>query len=278
MPDPKQVIVMALLLWGVMPNAYSAENATFSIAGGVEKFNWSEYNSRGRELLEESGLRYTIGGNYDNLRRLNSGAVFSLAGKLYAGAVDYDGETQITATPVQSTTNYLGFQFDALGGYRFARRLHGLDLLGGAGLDFWLRSIDGTYVPGVGQVSGGDEDYYVFFAKLGLGYFHEMGKARHYLQAGIKYPFFVYEKAYSSRSDDLTLKPKGRPSLFAKYQMEFGSAMRNHFGLTFYYDRYRFDQSDIVVETAGGVPTGFVVWQPESHQNTLGVQLAYYFR
>lgn len=278
MPDPKQVIVMALLLWGVMPNAHSAKNATFSIAGGVEKFNWSEYNSRGRELLEESGLRYTIGGNYDNLRRLNSGAVFSLAGKLYAGAVDYDGETQITATPVQSTTNYLGLQFDALGGYRFARRLHGLDLLGGAGLDFWRRSIDGTYVPGVGQVSGADEDYYVFFAKLGLGYFHEMGKARHYLQAGIKYPFFVYEKAYSSRSDDLTLKPKGRPSLFAKYQMEFGSAMRNHFGLTFYYDRYRFDQSDIVVETAGGVPTGFVVWQPESHQNTLGVQLAYYFR
>ena len=283
MPDPKQVIVIALLLWGVMPNAHSTENTIFSIVGGAEKFNWSEYNSRGRELLEESGLRYTIGGNYDNLRRLNSGEIFSLGGKLYVGAVDYDGETQtadiqIAGTPVQSTTKYFGVQFDALGGYRFARRLHGLDLLGGAGIDFWLRSIDDSYVSGLGQVYGGDENYYAFFAKLGLGYFHEMGKARHYLQAGVKYPFFVYEYAYPSSSDDITLKPKGKASLFAKYQIELGSAMRNRFGLTVYYDSYRFDQSDAVAKTVNGVPTGLAFVQPESHQNTLGIQLGYYFR
>ncbi len=280
MPNTKKVIIITLLLLGAMPSAYSAENATFSMSGGVEKFNWSEFDSSGRELLEESGLRYTFGGNFDNLRRLDSGGIFSLGGKFYAGAVDYDGETQLTAIPVQSTTSYFGAQFDALGGYRFARHLHGLDVVGGAGLDFWLRSIDDTYVPGLGQVYGGDEDYYAFFAKLGLGYFHEMGKARHYMQAGIKYPFFVYEYAYSSGLDDLTLKPKGRPSLFVKYQIEFGSAIRNRFGLTVYYDSYRFDQSDEVVTTviSGGVLRRYLVWQPESHQNTLGIQLAYYFR
>ena len=277
MPNSKQVIIITLLL-GVMPNAYPVEkNAAFSITGGVEKFNWREFGSNGRELLDESGLRYSFGANYDNLRRINSGTIFSLAGKVYAGDVDYDGETQPSAIPLQSTTTYFGAQFDAMGGYRFARHLHGLDLLGGAGLDFWLRSIDDAYIPGIGQVSGGEEDYYAFFAKLGLGYFHEMGKARHYLQAGIKYPFFVYEYAYSSRSDDLTLKPKGRPSLFVKYQIEFGSAMRNRFGLNFYYDSYQFDQSDAVVDTAGGIPTGYIVWQPESQQKTLGIQLAYYF-
>ncbi len=278
MPNPKQVIIVTLLLLGAVPRAYSAENATFSIAGGVEKFNWREFDSSGRELLEESGLRYTLGGNYDNLRRLNSGAIFSLAGKIYAGAVDYDGETQKTAIPVQSTTNYIGAQFDAVGGHRFARRLHGLDLFGGAGLDSWQRSIDDTYVPGLGQVYGGDEDYYALYAKLGLGYFHEMGKARHYMQAGIKHPFFVYEYAYSSGSDDITLKPKGKSSLFAKYQIEFGSAMRSRFGLSIYYDSYRFDQSDAVAETVNGIPTGDAFVQPKSHQNILGIQLAYYFR
>lgn len=278
MPNSKQVIIITLLL-GIIPNAHSVEkNAAFSMAGGVEKFNWREFASNGRELLDESGLRYSFGGNYDNLRRINSGSIFSLAGKVYAGDVDYDGETQLNAIPVQSTTTYFGAQFDAMGGYRFAHHLHGLDLLGGAGLDFWLRSIDDAYVPGLGQVSGGDEDYYAFFAKLGLGYFHEMGKARHYLQAGVKYPFFVYEYAYPGGSDDITLKPKGKASLFAKYQIEFGSAMRKRFGLTVYYDSYRFDQSDAVAEKVNGLFTGNAFVQPESHQNTLGVQLGYYFR
>ena len=277
MPNSNQIIAIVLLLVGAVSGARAAEHGTFSMAGGVEKFNWREFDSRSRELLEESGVRYTFSGAYDNLRRINSGGVFSLGGRVYAGAVDYDGETQGTAIPVQSTTHYFGAQFDALGGYRFAHHLHGLDLLGGAGLDFWLRSIDDTFVPGLGQVYGGDEDYYAFFAKLGLGYFHEMGGARHYVQTGIKYPFFVYEYAYPLSADDIRLKPKGRLSLFAKYQIEFGSATRNRFGLALYYDSYRFDQSDGVAETVNGALTGRAFVQPESHQNTLGIQLGYYF-
>ena len=225
-----------------------------------------------------SNPRLGLGGNYDNLRQLNSNTIFSFGGKFYTGAVDYDGETQLTAIPVQSTTNYFGLQFDAWGGHCFARGVHGLDIFGGAGIDFWLRSIDDAYVSGLGQVYGGDENYYAFFAKLGLGYFHEMGKARHYLQAGIKYPFLVYEYAYLLSSDDITLRPKGKPSLFAKYQVELGSARRNRWGLTVYYDSYRFDPSNEVLDTANGVPTGYVILQPESHQDTLGVQLGYYFR
>ena len=278
MPNSNQIIAIVALLFGAVSSVYATENATFSIAGGVEKFNWREFDSLDRELLEESGVRYTFSGNYDNLRRINSGGVFSLGGRLYVGVVDYDGETQGTAIPVQSDTDYLGVQFDALGGYRFARHLHGLDLLGGAGVDFWRRSIDDTFVPGLGQVYGGDEDYYAFFAKLGLGYFHEMGKARHYVQTGVKYPFYVYEYAYLLSADDISLEPKGRPSLFAKYQIEFGSSTHNRFGLTIYYDSYRFKQSDAVAETVNGRFTGRAFVQPESRQDTLGIQLGYYFR
>ncbi len=158
MPNSNQIIAIVASLFGAVSSVHAAENATFSMAGGVEKFNWREFDSLGRELLEESGVRYTFSGNYDNLRRINSGGVFSLGARLYVGAVDYDGETQGTAIPVQSNTDYLGVQFDALGGYRFARHLHGLDLLGGAGVDFWRRSIDDTFVPGLGQVYGGKED------------------------------------------------------------------------------------------------------------------------
>lgn len=85
MPNTKKVIIITLLLLGAMPSAYSAENATFSMSGGVEKFNWREFDSSGRELLEESGLRYTFGGNFDNLRRLDSGGIFSLGVAFLAG-------------------------------------------------------------------------------------------------------------------------------------------------------------------------------------------------
>lgn len=270
-----------LVLWpllGFLPAVHADQSPAVSIAGGVEQFRWREFDTDKRELLEESGQRFSVMLAYDNLRRLNSGPVYSLGGKFYLGAVDYDGETQLTSIPVQSTTTYFGAQVDALGGYRFAHRLHGLDLLAGGGLDFWLRSIDDTYVQGLGQVSGADEDYYVFNAKLALGYFHEMGGARHYLQAGVKYPFYVYEYAYQAGADDVTLHPKGRASLFARYQWEFGSAARTRWGATLYYDSYRFSQSDVKIDTINGMPTGYIVWQPESHQEVYGLQVGLYFR
>lgn len=265
-------------LLGFLPQAYAEQSSTFSMHGGVEQFRWREIDTDKRQLLEESGQRYSVAVNFDNLRRLNSGVVYSFGGKLYLGSVDYNGETQLTSIPVQSTTSYFGLQFDALGGYRFERRLHGLDLLAGVGVDFWLRSIKDSYVRGLGQVRGADEDYYAFNAKLGLGYFHEMGNARHYLQAGLKYPFYVYEYGYQVAADNVTLNPKGRVSFFARYQWEFGNAAHSRWGASLYYDSYRFSQSNTVIDTANGVPTGYIVWQPESHQDVYGVQLGYYFR
>ena len=109
-------------LLGFLPQAYADQSSTFSMHGGVEQFRWREIDTDKRQLLEESGQRYSVAVNFDNLRRLNSGVVYSFGGKLYLGSVDYNGETQLTSIPVQSTTSYFGLQFDALGGYRFERR------------------------------------------------------------------------------------------------------------------------------------------------------------
>ena len=279
MLNPKYwLYVGAWSLLGFLPQAYADQASTLSILGGVEQFRWREIDTDKRQLLEESGQRYNVAVNFDNLRRLNSGMVYSLGGKLYLGSVDYNGETQLTSIPVRSTTSYFGVQFDALGGYRFERHLHGLDLLAGVGVDYWRRSIKDSYVQGLGQVSGANEDYFAFNTRLGLGYFHEMGNARHYLQVGLKYPFYVFEYGYQTGADNVILNPKGRASLFARYQWEFGNAARNRWGVSLYYDSYRFSQSNTVIDTANGVPTGYIIWQPESHQDVYGVQLGFYFR
>jgi hypothetical protein len=272
-----QLAVILLLL--VTGGAQAATDASrVSVEAGMEQFHWREYGPAHVEWVDEQGERIMVSVNYDNLRRLDSGNVFRVGGKLYLGAVDYDGETQISGIPVQSTSNYLGMSIEGTGGYRFARRLKGLDLLAGAGLDFWWRSIEDSYVSGLGWVYGGDEDYFVFYARAGLGFFHELGPMSYRIEAGVKYPFFVTEYAYPMGSDDITLNPKGRASLYANYKMEFGPRTRNHIGLTIYYDRYLFKQSDLEPETVGGVATGFAYYQPESHQQTLGVQLGFYFR
>ncbi len=115
-----------IALWsllGFLPQAYADQGPALSIFGGVEQFRWREFDTDKRELLEESGQRYNVAVNYDNLRRLNSGALYSLGGKLTLGVVDYDGETQLTRIPVQSTTTYFGMQVDALGGLSFRESL-----------------------------------------------------------------------------------------------------------------------------------------------------------
>jgi hypothetical protein len=271
----------SIALWtllGLLPQAHADQGSAISMLTGVEQYRWREFDTDKRQLLEESGQRYSVAANYDNLRRLNSGGLYSVGGKFYLGSVDYDGETQLTSIPVQSTTTYVGIQVDAVGGYRFASHMQGLDLFAGGGLDFWTRSIDDSYAPGLGPVYGGDEDYYTVFSKIGMGYFHQMGKVSQYLQAGVKYPVYVYEYAYQTNADNLTLHPKGRASFFARYRWEFGNTGRVHWGATLYFDSYRFSQSNLVLDTANGVPTGYVVWQPESHQDVYGLQIGLYFR
>ena len=273
----KRLLVFFLLLSAGTAQAM-ADASRFSMQVGVEQFHWREYGPYHVEWVDEKGPRLVVAASLDNLRRLDSGELFRFDGKFYIGAVDYDGETQTTGIPVESTSNYIGVNVEGMGGYRFSRRLKGIDLLVGAGLDFWVRSIDDTYVSGLGWVYGGDEDYFVFYARAGLGFSHEMGAAAHRLEAGAKYPFYVYEYAYPLSHDDITLNPKGRASFYAKYRIEFGPRTRNHVGLTFYYDSYLFKQSDLEPATVSGWPTGYAYYQPESHQQTAGVQLGFYFR
>ena len=105
--------IVLCMLSGFLSVAHADQSPAVSVAGGVEQFVWREFATDQRELLEESGQRFSVALAYDNLRRLESGPVYSLGGKLYLGAVDYDGETQLTGIPVQSTTTYFGAQVDA---------------------------------------------------------------------------------------------------------------------------------------------------------------------
>jgi hypothetical protein len=72
------------------------------------------------------------------------------------------------------------------------------------------------------------------------------------------------------------LAPGKRLSGFAKWQMNWGRAAdKPRFGVSVYYDSFRFSASDSKTVTAAG--TLYRVHQPESRMDVLGARFEYYF-
>jgi len=246
-----------------------ARDDQFAVQGGFERFRWQEFDN-GARLLEESGTLLAIGATWNNFRRSDPGTLYNLNGRRYLGQVNYDGQACTlsgSCVPSKTRTNYDGLQGEGLAGYHFGDQF-GFDLLAGVGGDIWLREIKDT-----ATASGGIENYLILYTKLGAGLSINNEQSAYRFHLGIKYPFFTYEHA-DGVDGGVDLSPGKRMSGFAKFDAEFGAKNQTHFGLTIYYDSYRFSTSPREPATIGGIPA--LVWQPESHMDIIGVQLAYY--
>ncbi len=253
--------------------AAASDQQQTSIHVGVQQYDWKEFDTSGSVLDKESGPMLTIGGAFDNFRRINSGPIYDVNGQFYVGNLNYDGQTQ-AGVPLKTKSDYTGLQFEGLGGYRFEKHLTGLDLFGGGGWDMWSRAIkDGTTSAGTPSL-GYTETYFILYARLGAGFFQELGSWSYNFRAGAKVPLYTTE--YANLADGLTLSPGKKASAFARFEMEFGPSTRNHFGIILSYDSFRFSESNPELLTSGGAPVGYFV-QPESHRDVYGVRGVYYF-
>lgn len=225
---------------------------------GVEDFRWREFDG-GTQLLEESGVRYSLGIGLESPVSPDSLTVFGAEGKLYFGTMDYDGHAIILQTgalvPMTSETDYNGAMAEASISQRYPRGTGGaLEVFGAAGIDAWTREIKST-----ATASGGTEDWTVFYGAAGAGW-----RSNAYsLRAGVKLPFVVYE----ATDIGVDLEPKGRASLFLRFSATVHDTPRLSWDLGAFYDGYRFAESDPVFIS------NFRIWQPESHQDVLGLQV-----
>ncbi len=250
-----------------------ARDDEFAVQAGVEKFRWQEIGSR---ALEERGPLINYGATLSNFRRSDPGTLYNLNGRIYLGQVDYDGQAcdlSNNCEPLKTKTNYNGLQGEGLAGYHFGDQF-GFDLLGGAGIDTWTREVKDSVTASGATASGFIEDYVIFYAKLGAGLSKNSEQSAYRFHAGIKYPFFTHEHSNVADGGGVDLTPGKRVSGFAKFDAEFGAKNQPHFGLTIFYDSYRFSISPRESATIGGRPA--LVWQPESHMDIIGAQLAYY--
>jgi hypothetical protein len=231
-------------------------------SAGAELFSWREFPTNCSQTLQEIGPRAFI--RYDDRKQDSSDWDLSWHGTVYGGVVAYDGFTQ-TCTPLTAGSSYFGTRGEAAAirwlaapaaGSAWPR--FGIDTALGA--DVWRRTI---------ITSGGySEDYAIGYARLGLA----AQRSRNWIvRVGIKDPFATQEIAHLAAngfSSDPLLHPKGTISYFADLQYRFSPAAQ----LTFYYDSYRFDASDMVTVNScppSGSPCS--VNQPRSWQDTFGV-------
>ncbi len=239
----------------------SASDGTFF--GGVEHFQWREFDG-GAQLLEESGPRFFFG--VDLLLPLGHSASTSLeaGGKIYIGTVDYDGQAcnilSNTCFPLKTDTWYFGALAEAVFRQSF-RAAPGFELFGGGGVDNWLREIDDT-----ATASGGSEYWTALYLKAGVGY-RVVAKGGPRFDIGVKYPFF----AFNDTDIGALLEPRGRASAFARFSTGLGSGSAAPWRIGAYYDSYRFAESDheLLVSFVGIIE----VWQPDSEQDVIGIEI-----
>ena len=271
-------IILALCM--IAAPAVSADEAaskpSFAVNAGVESFRWEEF-SGGQRLLSETGPRLTVGFTLDHLQQGDQTNPYALEARAYLGVVDYDGQTQ-SGVSAKTDVDYFGVSAEAMGGLRLAGSPR-MDLLGGVGVDTWTRDLQDGVTANGSVARGYREDYFILYGKLGPGFLFQSETRRSYLQFGLKYPLYTYERAYLTSigfDSDVELAPGKQLSGYVKWQMNWGrQADKPRFGLSFYYDSYRFSASASKTVSAGGVL--FNVHQPESRMDVLGARLEYYF-
>ena len=261
------MIARTLLLIAILMFTLPAQ-AAWDAGGGLENYQWQEYDTGNTGNPKESGLRSALFVNWT--QDADQGPLFAWRAKLYAGTVNYDTFVMCAApctnngAAVSTRTDYGGATSEGQFIYRKDLGAYRLDYLGGLGLDIWRRSI---------RNGGGDqiEDYSILFLRAGL----RLAKSRRdpgmHGELGIKYPVSTNENAHLDSAGYTTnpaLSPKGAVSGYA----ELGYRINATFDVVGYYDSWRFRRSaNVTVQDSSGILWN--VWQPKSSMDALGAKL-----
>ncbi|HEV2331417.1 MAG TPA: hypothetical protein VGY56_21755 [Verrucomicrobiae bacterium] len=240
---------IALILSG------SSAMAQFNLGFAPEYYYWQE--SANGITIHESGPRY--GAELSYKQPQDEGWLWAARVKFYYGSVHYDGQT-FAGTPVSTTTDYYGGFGELRYGYRWSwTEDQYVDLMGGAGVEDWERSLNG---PG-----GSDENWLPIYFKAGLelcpvekGWIGTLG---------VKVPVYTVETVDASNvgGGTVTLHPGVEPSLY----VEAGYQFTRRLSAVAFFDSYWFAKSP--TEPAGSV----LIYQPESKSYRVGVKFGWSF-
>lgn len=266
------VLFSALLLASPCLAAGLEEISAYGYGG---YFSWKEYDDGGSRLLKESGPIFGAGAaaRVDLHQR-----ILILHGKaeLFGTVVNYDGQTQaddpeFSNRPVDSDTRYFGAKLEGDLGWRFPFERGSLEPFFGLGYRTWLRDIDNstaTTDTGVRfPVSGATEYWDTIYTRYGLkGEFSLGSDTALFMEAGAKYPLYTRNEAEDTPAGDVTIEPRAEWSAFAELGIRHKA-----FRPSIFYEGFRFKRSHNEAQA------GYLIWQPKSESDIVGISLAYIF-
>jgi len=257
-----------LLISGPLTAAERAEDGGGTQKGSVEtcvylkaeQFVWKEFDGRSR-LLKESGPRYGLG-IYRRYER--NEMTFRPMAEVYAGNVDYDGQTQ-GGTPVATETNYLGGKagFDAGGVITLNPALR-LEPIVGFRAEYWERDIEST-----GAAIGYREHWQSFSLRGETG----SGSAgmRVFGEAALNWPFSNVNRADFPVTGKVKVRPEGKLGWSAEAGLKAGPVR-----IALFYEMVNFSKSDDAVIPLGG-GLALLIFQPDSEYYVYGLSAGWLF-
>ena len=246
----------AALTAGAMIAGTAPAWADWSASAGVEGFHWKETTTPG---VKENGLRWALDLSWVQHKEPGFTPGYNL--KYYVGNVDYTGAFIGTGAPISGETHYRGFTNEFQTIYRGAQ--NPVDFFLALGWDHWDRRLSAAQ----------EENWDVLYTRLGVNV-NSLVKQGVFGSLGVKYSAWTRENA-NLTSIGFNENPRLRPGKDFSFYGTVGYRMSPAWDVVMYYDSYRFKQSNSVAVTSGGA--GFIVFQPESKMDVLGVKLQHHF-
>ena len=269
-------IVTACL--SLFPTVSPAKEDVINIGMSLLRFDYAEYLD-GQFLDGETGLLPGIYASYT--LDISDKSYLSLVGSYYFGQLDYNGETQGSGIPIESTsdadifdTNFVyGRWLDSGTKSAFRYGIHG-----GLGYRYWRRNINSTLTPAGSPVAGVREFYdWLYFIAGISGHFARVNdmsiefnfRATRMVHAEIEIDYLGFQN-WDNNSLDLG----ERWGLYLGVPIKFKAGNHN-MTIEPYYQQWDIGESNIEPITSGGVPTGSGVFEPRSETKNFGVQIYY---
>lgn len=238
-------------------------------------FSWKEYDDGGSRILKESGPIFGAGAaTRVDLHR----GMLILHGKaeLFGSVVDYEGQSQSDTPafddrPVGSDTRYFGGRIEGDLGWRFPLDGGSVEPFFGLGFRTWLRDIASSTSTTEGgerfPVGGATEYWDIIYTRFGLKGEVPIGsETALFVEAGAKYPLYTRNEAQDTSAGDVTLEPRSDWSAFAELGLRY-----NSFRPSIFYEGFRLRRSHD--EQRGA----YLIWQPRSESEIVGISLSYLF-
>lgn len=250
-------------LFSMLAETSVANDSGFAVGLGtqVQYFDYEEFNANGRSLNQEQG---GLPGLYFFGRYTHNHLQHQLAATLFAGNVDYDGQTQ-TGIAHQTTTNTLLYSLS----YRLEADIlpERLAAYFSANWDYWSRSIQPS-----GAIIGLDETYRWPSLALGLK-LPLISTGKHAVHVSSAYLHILKGKF----TVDLSALGFGEPALDLGTGNGFESTLSytlkllhdRKAGIDLYYRQWRFAESD--PKTINNGTNSLTFLEPRSKSKRIGL-------